>query len=56
MVKGGTMSMQEFDGWFSELVRVELGKMLAIMRARAMQKASWRRCWKCIISRFASDV
>ena len=33
------MSMQEFDGWFSELVRVELGKVLAIMRARAVQKA-----------------
>ena len=39
MVKGGNMSMQEFDGWFSELVRVELGKVLAIMRARAVQKA-----------------
>ena len=39
MVKGGSMSMQEFDGWFSELVRVELGKVLAIMRARAVQKA-----------------
>ena len=39
MVKGGKMSMQEFDGWFSELVRVELGKVLGIMRARAVQKA-----------------
>lgn len=39
MVKGGSMSMQEFDGWFSELVRVELGRVLAIMRARAVQKA-----------------
>ena len=39
MVKGGNMSMQEFDGWFSELVRVELGKVLGIMRARAVQKA-----------------
>ena len=39
MVKGGNMSMQEFDGWFSDLVRVELGKVLAIMRARAVQKA-----------------
>ena len=39
MVKGGSMSMQDFDGWFSELVRVELGKVLAIMRARAVQKA-----------------
>lgn len=39
MVKGGNMSMQEFDGWFSELVRVELGKVLGIMRARSVQKA-----------------
>lgn len=39
MVKGGNMSMQEFDGWFSDLVRVELGKVLGIMRARAVQKA-----------------
>ena len=33
------MSKEQFDGWFSELVRVELGKVLAIMRARAVQKA-----------------
>ena len=39
MVKSGSMSLQEFDGWFSELVRVELGKILAIQRARAVQKA-----------------
>jgi hypothetical protein len=39
MVKSGNMSMQEFDGWFSELVRAELGKVLGIMRARAVQKA-----------------
>ena len=39
MVRSGSMSMQDFDGWFSELVRVELGKVLAIMRARAVQKA-----------------
>jgi hypothetical protein len=39
MVKGGNMSLQEFDGWFSELVRVELGKVLGIQRARAVQKA-----------------
>lgn len=39
MVKGGKMSLAEFDGWFSELVRVELGKVLAIQRARAKQKA-----------------
>lgn len=40
MVKGGNMSLQEFDGWFSELVRVELGKVLGIQRARAVQKAN----------------
>ena len=40
MVKGGTMSRAEFDGWFSELVRVELGKTLAIIRAKAKQKAA----------------
>lgn len=39
MVKSGSMSMQEFDGWFSEVVRKELGKVLGIMRARAVQKA-----------------
>lgn len=40
MVKRGTMSRQEFDGWFSELVRKELGKTLAIIRAKAKQKAA----------------
>lgn len=35
----GTMSRQEFDGWMSELVRVELGKTLGIVRAKAVQKA-----------------
>jgi hypothetical protein len=39
MVRSGAMSKEQFDGWFSELVRVELGKVLAIMRARAVQKA-----------------
>ena len=39
MVRSGAMSREQFDGWFSELVRVELGKVLAIMRARAVQKA-----------------
>lgn len=39
MVKGGKMSLQEFDGWFSELVRSELGKVLGIQRAKAIQKA-----------------
>ena len=40
MVKGGSMSLQEFDGWFSELVRKELGKTLGIIRNKAKQKAS----------------
>lgn len=40
MVKRGSMSMQEFDGWMSELVRKELGKTLAIVRANAVRKAS----------------
>jgi hypothetical protein len=39
MVRSGAMSKEQFDGWFSELVRVKLGKVLAIMRARAVQKA-----------------
>ena len=38
-VKSRTMSMESFDGWFSELVRVELGKVLAIQRTKAVQKA-----------------
>lgn len=38
-VGNGTMSRQEFDGWMSELVRVELGKTLGIVRAKAVQKA-----------------
>lgn len=39
MVRSGAMSKEQFDGWFSELIRRELGKVLAIMRARAVQKA-----------------
>lgn len=39
MVGSGKMSRENFDGWFSEVVRQELGKVLAIMRARAVQKA-----------------
>lgn len=38
-VGNGTMSRQEFDGWMSELVRVELGKTLGIVRANAVKKA-----------------
>lgn len=39
MVRSGAMSVSDFDGWFSELIRKELGKVLGIMRARAVQKA-----------------
>lgn len=39
MVRDGAMSKEQFDGWFSELIRKELGKVLAIMRAKAVQKA-----------------
>ena len=38
-VGNGTMSRQEFDGWMSELVSVELGKTLGIVRANAVKKA-----------------
>ena len=38
--KSGNVSKEEFDGYFSELIRVELGKTLAIVRARAVQKAA----------------
>lgn len=39
-VKAGNMSLADFDGWFAELVRVELGKQLAIVRNKAVQKAA----------------
>jgi hypothetical protein len=39
LVRQGTMSREQFDGFFSELIRKELGKTLGIMRARAVQKA-----------------
>lgn len=35
----GTWSRQEFDGWFAELVRVELGRTLGIVRNKAVKKA-----------------
>lgn len=40
LVKSGAMPKEVFDGWFSELIRKELGKVLGIMRVRAVQKAS----------------
>lgn len=39
MYKSGSISMQEFDGWFAEVVRKELGKTLGIIRAKAIKKA-----------------
>lgn len=39
MVGRGTMSRHDFDGWFSELIRVELGKTLGIIRNKAVAKA-----------------
>ena len=39
MYRSGAISRENFDGWFSEVVRQELGKVLGIMRARAIQKA-----------------
>lgn len=38
--RAGSVSMEAFDGYFSELIRVELGKTLAIVRAKAKQKAA----------------
>lgn len=37
-VKGGGMTLREFDGWLAPLVRQELGKTLGIIRNKAMQK------------------
>lgn len=39
MVNAGTISRADFDGWFSELVRKELGRTLGVLRAKAVQKA-----------------
>lgn len=38
-VKSGQLRMGEFDYWFSEEVRKELGKTLGIVRAKALKKA-----------------
>ena len=35
MVGRGSMSRQDFDGWFSELIRKELGETLGIIRNKA---------------------
>lgn len=39
LVRSGAMSRENFDGWMAELVRKEMGKKLAIIRANAVQKA-----------------
>ena len=39
LVKSGAASIEAFDGWFEPLVRSELGKVLAIVRANAVRKA-----------------
>ena len=39
LVRSGAMSRENFDGWFSEVVRRELGKVLGIQRNRAVAKA-----------------
>lgn len=38
-VKSGQLRIGEFDYWFSEEVRKELGKTLGIVRAKALKKA-----------------
>ena len=38
--KSGHYTRTQFDMWFAEVVRIELGKVLGIMRARAVQKAN----------------
>lgn len=39
MLQNGSWSLADFDGYFEPLVRAELGKVLGIMRAKAVQKA-----------------
>jgi hypothetical protein len=39
LVRSGSMSRADFDGWFSEIVRQELGKVLGVQRNKAVQKA-----------------
>lgn len=38
-VKQGSWSRSDFDMWFADVVRIELGKTLAIVRSKAKQKA-----------------
>lgn len=39
MLHNGSWSLESFDGWFAPLLKAELGKVLAIQRAKAIQKA-----------------
>lgn len=39
LVKAGQMSLGDFDGAFAELIRVEMGKQLAIIRNKAVENA-----------------
>ena len=39
-VRSGSISKEHFDAYFEELIRVELGKTLAIVRAKAVEKAT----------------
>ena len=40
MVKSGSLDKASFDGWFAEVVRIELGKTLGIVRNKAKEKAA----------------
>lgn len=39
MVQNGSMSIEQFDGWFAPIVRQELGKKLGIVRNKAVSRA-----------------
>ena len=39
LVKSGNMSKGDFDGWFSEIVNLELRNALGVLRNKAIQKA-----------------
>ena len=39
LVKRGAMNMQDFDGWFSDIVNLELRNAIGVLRNKAVQKA-----------------
>lgn len=39
MLHNGTWTIQQFDGWFAPIVRSELGKVMGIIRNKAIAKA-----------------